>query len=449
MGAGKSVLIAEVCASGRGRVVVTVPTVALVDQLAGTIGARCGGGVGRYYTHAKEAGKRVTICCLPSLDAMIADPAWPGAPALWIADECHKTEAATVLEAFKALNPARRLGFTATPFRSLSTEDLSLWTSIAYEYGAAAAMADGVVVPYRIRLWTGGEAALDDACTAMIRDAVGEGPGLANAMSIEDAEVYAGKLTAAGIAAEAVHSRLSRAEVAARIERLRTGTIKAIVHVNMLSEGVDLPWLRWLCMRRKVGSKVRFCQEVGRVLRASPGKTYALLLDPNDLLDEFGLTYEAVLAGQAAQIDNRAPLDAALDDAESDDLQADMDDRKRWAKRVALWRAYLRQLYHAASAAGLVECKITSTAWRKKEPSDNQIAAARWAVAGLASDRTVPPPHRKMLALIAGHRGKLSRGDVSDLMSVGFALRDARLGGSRNAWAEMAAALGEPEGGKE
>ena len=42
MGSGKSVLIAEVCKRVPGRVVVTVPTVSLVEQLSTTIAVRCG-----------------------------------------------------------------------------------------------------------------------------------------------------------------------------------------------------------------------------------------------------------------------------------------------------------------------------------------------------------------------------------------------------------------------
>ena len=103
MGSGKSVLIAEVCASGRGRVVVTVPTVALVVQLAATIGTRCPGEVGTFYGDSKQTDKRITVVCLASLGTYAAATAHLEAPALWIADEAHKTEAERVLEAHAKL----------------------------------------------------------------------------------------------------------------------------------------------------------------------------------------------------------------------------------------------------------------------------------------------------------------------------------------------------------
>ena len=140
--------------------------------------------------------------------------------------------------------------------------------------------------------WQGESVDIDTACLAMIRDVMRSGPGLCNARDIVDAEAYAAILTANGIKAAAVHSRCNRADVTATMDRLKQGELACVVHVNMLAEGVDYPWLMWLCMRRPVQSRVRFCQEVGRVLRACDGKTKAILLDPHDLMNRFSLSYE-------------------------------------------------------------------------------------------------------------------------------------------------------------
>ena len=442
MGSGKSVLIAEICASGRGRVVITVPTVALVDQLHITVGARCPGEVGRFYTHAKEADKRITICCLPSLPALVADKAFTK-PALWIADEAHKTENDTVKSAYAALAPSAAIGFTATPFRAKLTEELSLWDVRVYEYGAKEAFKDGVVVRPELRQWTGADAPLDEVCVRMIQGALTTGPGLVNAGSIDDAEDFAQRLWRAGIPAGVVHSRQSRADQAKQIEALKSGASKVLVHVNMLSEGVDLPWLRWLCMRRPIGSRVRFCQEVGRVLRAYPGKDSAILLDPHDLFDRFGLTYEAILAGMAIEV--LSPCDQALADAEKEDEAGDedgdfaADKPERIVRQRAAWRRYLRTLYLTALTAGVVEQRIKSTGWRSNPPSPKQLAAVRWAVAGLARDTTVPIAHRKMLAKVSENCDKLLCGDVSDLLTLGFAIRDGR-NERRPVWPLLAAA---------
>lgn len=441
MGSGKSVLIAEVCASGTGRVVVTVPTVALVEQLAETIGARCPGEVGQFYGQAKETGRRITIVCLASLRQYAAATRDLVLPALWIADEAHKTEAATVLEAHKLLQPVRSLGFTATPFRSRKTQELSLWSKLVYEYGVKQAMQDGVIVPYRLQLWTGGEVTVDEACIKMI--STSSGPGLVNARDVDDAEQFAAMLTRCGLEAATVHSKIAREEVQSRIAMLKAGKLACIVHVNMLTEGVDLPWLQWLCMRRSVKSPVRFCQEVGRVLRAYPGKTEAVLLDPNDLFDSLGLSYEAVLQGQALP-KGIADVERALDEF-SDELDADgIGTPERWAVCHAAWRRYLKMLLHACIATGKVEQKITSKHWRSREPSPRQLETAAKFLRGTKSDTSIPKPHRRHLTRIADNVDRLTRGDVSDLFSILAAFKVAREL-NEPLWAKLAAALTDAE----
>ncbi len=441
MGSGKSVLIAEVCASGRGRVVVTVPTVALVEQLAATIGARCGD-VGRYYTHAKDLGNRITIVCLASLPAYVDAAAHLGPPALWIADEAHKTQAEGVLEAHALLRPVRALGFTATPFRADNTDELSLWQRVVYSYGVKEATRDGVIVPFVLEYWTGERVSVDEASRRMILDALDRGPGLVNAKDVADAEGFAVLLRAAGVRAAAVHSYLRAEEIANRIEALRTGTLQVLVHVSLLTEGVDLPWLRWLCMRRPVKSRVRFCQEVGRVLRAAPGKDRAWLLDPNDLFLSLGLTHDAVLAGDAV---GRLGTEEDIDDAREDVYDEDTPQGKqRWAKRIANWRRYLRRLYMVACALDLIPDAVAAGRWCSKPPSDKQLAAVGRTLSGLSRDTTVPMPHRRQMAQIAENATRMQRGDIANLMSLAILFGNGRRTRT-DVWGRLALALDEEE----
>lgn len=323
-----------------------------------------------------------------------------------------------MLSAHAALRPHASLGVTATPFLADEKAALSLWERVIYRYAAADAFADGVLVRPEIRHWQGGEVTVDEAAATMIRDC--DGPGLANAVSIEDAEDFARNLTQAGTPARPIHSKLSRSEQAGRIEALRQGRIRCLVHVNMLSEGIDLPWLRWLAMRRPVGSRVRFCQEIGRVLRASPGKDRAVLLDFHDLFGAFGLTYEAAL-GEGMRA---TPLESKpMSEQEAQDC---IDPEAPMIKAVEHWRRYLRLLVTDFLAAGAIEVKIAGGGWRKREASARQFEAARKAVAGLARDTSTPLAHRKALCRIADHAEMLNRGECSDLLTIGFCLRDRR-----------------------
>jgi superfamily II DNA or RNA helicase len=89
-GAGKSRLIGALAASGRGRVLITTPTQALVEQLAGTIAEHVGAEhVGQAYQHAWTTDRRVVVTCLPSLPRVLDEsPEW----ACWVADEAHRVE---------------------------------------------------------------------------------------------------------------------------------------------------------------------------------------------------------------------------------------------------------------------------------------------------------------------------------------------------------------------
>lgn len=426
MGSGKSVLIAEVVANrmpSKGEcVVVTTPTVRLVDQLADTLAARVGASnVGRYYMHAKEHARAVVVCCQPSALALVDQLHADGVKvSLWLSDEAHKTQAASMLAAAAALAPVAAVGFTATPFRALRTEDLSLWTAMLHEYTAADAIRDKVVVPPKLVHWLGGDAKLDDVCLSLCSDATRHGPGLCNATDVADADAFAARLTAWGVRSASLHSKQSPDVQAGTLARLQAGGLACVVHVNMLAEGVDLPWLRWLCMRRPVRSRVRFCQEVGRVLRATPGKDCAWLLDPHDLFDSFGLTYEAVLAGQA--LETQPPDVEAAEKA----LAMRGDPATRMVQGVEACRRYVRMLYLSMLSAGVVEQRVSGTSWRSHDPSEKQRQAVAWALAGLARDTSVPPVHRRALAEVGAAVASLKRGDVSDLLSVGFALKDRR-----------------------
>jgi len=299
MGAGKSLLLSELLATvqlgDHEHVVVSTSTQDLVASLAETIRGRVRGmrSVGEWYTRRKHIGQ-ITVACVPSLYTLAQELRERGAStALWVADECHRSECGSVLEAEPILDPMHSLGLTATPFRSDHMESVSLFKEVIYRYGVADALKDRVVVPWRIKHWGGTVSDLDAVCLEMIREQ--DGPGLVNACDIEDAEAFAQYLTENGVPAEAIHSTMPVELRAARLLALEKEDIRCVVHVNMLSEGANFPFLRWMCLRREVGARVRFIQEIGRLLRSHPGKDEAVYLDPHDLFGTFKLSYKEAL----------------------------------------------------------------------------------------------------------------------------------------------------------
>lgn len=329
MGAGKSVFLAELarlCAVKGFTVVVATPRQKLVRQLGETIQAFVPD-TGLVMSGYRQSAQ-VIVACFSSLEQTRVILAETGRRCdLLIVDECHGSEAPNHQRAMLALDPRWMVGVTATPFRSDEGERLSLWDEAVYRYSFSDGLRDGVVtsitpihwsddcIPYLPDPKTDPEAlpledgapAVDDALIAMFKRHGLPGPTLTNAVSIAEADAFALRLTRYGWTAASIHSRLTWTEQADRIEALRTGAIDILVHVSMLSEGADFPWLAALAFRRRVGAKVRLVQEAGRVCRTHPGKATGYIFDPMALLAAHGLQHPEALG---AAIDEADPEEA-------------------------------------------------------------------------------------------------------------------------------------------
>lgn len=300
-GSGKSDAIGLVLAGMDAREglvdVVVVPTQRLVEQTARDL-ERVGVEVGRWYQHARETGRRVVVCCRPSLPGLAEHLAAAGVGArLVIVDEAHGLGAESAclqgIRAMESRYPSMRIiGYTATPTREDGIGMGGLWPAgFLYDYPMARAIEDGVILPPEVIVPSVedreriGTDHVDEVGLRMIeRYAVG--PTVVDAETVEEAEAYAAWLRERGVTAEAIHYRC--ADPHGVVERLRTGVIRVAVHVRMLSEGVDMPWLGTIVIRVKTGSITRYVQTVGRVLRVWTGKTRAIVLDIRDQWAGFG-----------------------------------------------------------------------------------------------------------------------------------------------------------------
>lgn len=406
MGAGKSVLISEVCRLTEGRVLVTVPTRRLVEQTSEVAAGWLSESVGRWYTSEHSRG-RVTLVCDDSMSDYL--DATPELPDLWIVDEAHRSESPTMLAAAGRLASVPRLGLTATAYRATDRERLTLWSSVVYRYTLADALRDGVLVPWRVVPWDGqGDAGEVDAITdRMVGSAVG--PGVVGCLGIDDAEAYADHLRAIGIPALPIHSRQRPSEQRAALDALRDGVVRCLCHVDMLSEGVDLPWLRWIALRAPIGSRVRFLQTIGRALRASEGKDLATLYDPHDLFGSHSLAHpEALGAALETEAGERPGPGGEPEVREMPPARA-VDDLSGWT----------RQLVGALQAAGLVDV-LPSDWWRSATPTDRQVAALRLMGRVVGE---IPATERAAIRAMIDHAEGLRRGAASDLLTVLGAVR--------------------------
>ena len=421
MGAGKSILLAELVNEAlkklqRGyKVVVIAPRQSLIRQLSGTISVRCGGeNVGVYYADEKDLSKQVVITTFVSAPAIARQVKC----ALLIGDEVHGTEAENFKNCYQFIDPACAIGFTATPYRSNELETLSLWDEVIYRYSAKDALSDGVIVPWKLVHWDGtGSSDTDDVCHRLI--ARMEGPGVVSALNIDDAISYAGYLNRYGIRSAAIHSKMKRAEREHLLEMLKKGSLKCLVHVSLLAEGVDMPWLRWLCLRRPVGARVRFVQEVGRVLRAHPGKEFAYIIDPHDLFGMHTLSNPERLGEALTKQEKEYEDELVMLVPEQEEREIIR--KMPAAKAFSVVDSYVTSLLSVMRGAGLVPPpkKWVDDHWRGGVPTRKQLMTVekcRW------SSRYLPENVRVPFKLILDRAHTYNKGTVTDLLEILFGL---------------------------
>ena len=114
-------------------------------------------------------------------------------------------------------------------------------------------------------------------------------PAIACCVTIAHSEHVAQEFRDAGYKAIAVNSRMDAIEVERSINGLKTGTIEILCQCEMLGEGVDVPGATVLIGLRPTASLVIYLQHIGRVLRKSPGKDKAIILDHVGNWSRFGL----------------------------------------------------------------------------------------------------------------------------------------------------------------
>jgi len=220
-------------------------------------------------------------------------------------DECHHAMAKgyrDVVEALERSTPAlRHLGLTATPVRH-DQNDLSKMYTLAYYRSIRWAVDSGYLVsPEGIRVNTDLNLAsvrcqsgdfVDEALGAMLnspafndmlvklyREFLAGLPTLIFCATVKHAEAVREEFRQAGISAGLIVGTTPddrRRETIAAFVRQQ---MSVIVNVGVFTEGIDIPCAEGLIMARPTKSPVLYTQIVGRVLRLSPGKVKATVVD--------------------------------------------------------------------------------------------------------------------------------------------------------------------------
>ncbi len=132
------------------------------------------------------------------------------------------------------------------------------------------------------------EAIVEAACDEMVERCADRKASIVFAAGAEHAESVTAKLVARGIAAAAITDKTPGGVRKSRIAQFQNRELRALVNVNILSEGFDAPHVDAVVLMRRTQSAALYYQQVGRGMRLSPGKADCLVLDFTDNVERLG-----------------------------------------------------------------------------------------------------------------------------------------------------------------
>lgn len=206
--------------------------------------------------------------------------------------------------------PVPIIGLTATPYRLdsgyLHRGDGALFSRIAYEVPLGPLVDQKYLAPlttgnvksinfdrlpkgdegdYKVSVYTDTTddtewlAESERAVAHTITAAAKRARWLVYCCTIKHAEAVTQLLAKAGIQARCLHSMMERKERRETVAAFRSGQFRALVNVNILATGFDVPDVDCVVLLRPTLSTGAYVQMLGRGMRTSPGKTDCLVLD--------------------------------------------------------------------------------------------------------------------------------------------------------------------------
>jgi DNA repair protein RadD len=331
VGAGKSIMIAELCrivAHGfdtRGRVLVVVPSKELAEQNYEKL-VSIGSGL-RIGLMSAALGKKDFVhdkdVVLGTVGTLANRGDRLGFYDLVLIDECHlvsRTDSGMYRDLITALKrnnaQLRVIGWTGTPFRGngiwLHAGDTRLFTDIAtsvtikqlLKLGFLSTLVvsetqthiDATGVQIRNNDYVSSQLAerLDrDDINARIADEIvtlgaARKKWLVFCCTIEHAEHMCAALTLRGASCAVISAKTPKAERAKIMADLRAGRIRGVCNVATMTTGVDIPDLDLIALIRNTLSPVLYTQIMGRGMRIHPDKDDCMVLDFTDTVASMG-----------------------------------------------------------------------------------------------------------------------------------------------------------------
>ncbi|MBI3123283.1 MAG: DEAD/DEAH box helicase [Ignavibacteriales bacterium] len=220
-----------------------------------------------------------------------------------VIDEFHHAAANSYRSLIDSISPNFMLGLTATPFRGDRQDVIGLCNgNIIVEYELRTGIDSGILSPFHyyglfddvdytnIRRFNDHYSIkdLDKVLIIESRDSAiiskwyqyaDNLPTLAFCCSINHAKRVAESFNKYGVASEIYVGTTSLDVRNKLIEAFRYGDLKLLCVVDVMNEGIDIPFVECLLFLRPTESKRIFFQQLGRGLRKFPGKDKVVVLD--------------------------------------------------------------------------------------------------------------------------------------------------------------------------
>ena len=220
-------------------------------------------------------------------------------PTLIICDEGHHSRAKTYEKIFDYYKDVPRLGFTATPWRLNGRGFDDIYDEMIEGQSVQWLIDNKFLAPYKyysvnsidlekLKKSSTGDftsQSMDDAIGKTIfGDAVSAYKKYANgqktiiyAHSVDASKHLADEFTRAGIAAKHADAKTPKAERDKIMSDFKSGDLKIISNVDLISEGFNVPDCSCVMMIRPTASLVFFIQQSMRCMRYRPDKTATII----------------------------------------------------------------------------------------------------------------------------------------------------------------------------
>lgn len=302
-GAGKTTVIADIIEKAQikgSRVVILAHRAELIDQIIERL-KQFHIKTGRIQgSKSKSLFERIQVATVQTLANRVGRNKIYRDFNLIIIDEAHRAAAESYVKIIERIPNAKIIGFTATPYRTDSKSLKDVFQTLIAGVSVSELIQQGhlvstVVYTSEVKDLDQVHLKGDDYDPSELYDAYNKseiydgvvnkylkhsnGTAICFCINVAHAEQTADAFLRAGVPAAYVHASMPQDARQIILTDFRTGKIKVLCNVFILTEGYDLPKIDTVILNRATRSRIAWRQMIGRGLRPFQGKKVCTVID--------------------------------------------------------------------------------------------------------------------------------------------------------------------------